>query len=237
MTPTQNLKIAILKTDTMRPELKNRFGDHDQLFIKLFNQIEHSLTFETFPIIDNNFHLPSFDYDGYLITGSSHSAYEDLPWIKQLRAFIKELDEKKLKTLGICFGHQILWDTLGGKVIRSPKGYGLGVYETFSQNTANLDPGLSSYKLLYSHQDQVVAIPEDAKVIAGHDFCPFSSVKKGQHIITWQGHPEFNPEIVLDIANYKKDTIPTDTYQKTLSSLEEATDHLTVATWMRDFFL
>lgn len=53
-----------------------------------------------------------------IIPGSRASAYDDADWIKKFREWIKKTYENKknIKFLGICFGHQIISQSLGGEV-------------------------------------------------------------------------------------------------------------------------
>lgn len=73
--------------------------------------------------------------DALVITGSKHSAYDNEPkWIPELRDWISQLHASQstrtrpIKILGICFGHQILAEALGGvgTVSRSPLGWEVG---------------------------------------------------------------------------------------------------------------
>ena len=56
------------------------------------------------------------DADGWLITGSRHGAYEDHPWIPPLEEFIRDAYAAQVPLVGICFGHQIIAQAMGGKV-------------------------------------------------------------------------------------------------------------------------
>jgi len=65
--------------------------------------------------------------DAYLVTGSSAGAYEALPWIGPLKDFLNDA-KGQAALVGICFGHQIMAEAFGGKVIKSPKGWGVGLH-------------------------------------------------------------------------------------------------------------
>ena len=129
----------------------------------------------------------------YVITGSLASAYEDLPWIKELGDFALNAASVGCKLAGICFGHQFLAQTFGGTVGRNSKGWGIGKRVSFLK-----DPYLRKYfpqgryVLEYSHHDIVTELPPNAKILSGSDFCAVESMKIGDFAITFQGHPEFD---------------------------------------------
>ena len=70
--------------------------------------------------------------------------------------------------VGICFGHQLLAQALGGTVERAADGWGVGVQRLRRSSTRSpwMEPALDAVALIASHQDQVVEVPADARVIA-----------------------------------------------------------------------
>jgi hypothetical protein len=67
--------------------------------------------------------------EGWLITGSKHGVYEDHPWIPPLEQFIRDAYAAHVPVVGICFGHQIIAQALGGKVEKFPGGWSVGPTE------------------------------------------------------------------------------------------------------------
>ncbi len=73
-------------------------------------------------------------FDGILIPGSHYSVYENLPWMQDLKAFVRECyvpwradwsdpeHERKPMIVGSCFGHQLIAEALGGLVAPNPRG-------------------------------------------------------------------------------------------------------------------
>ena len=112
------------------------------------------------------------DQDAYIISGSSAGVYDDLPWIEPLKAFLREA-KGRAKLVGVCFGHQIMAEAFGGRVIKSPKGWGVGLHRyDIIQPQAWMEP-VASVAVPVSHQDQVVELPPEARVIGGSAFTPF----------------------------------------------------------------
>ncbi|MEO0692966.1 MAG: type 1 glutamine amidotransferase, partial [Pseudomonadota bacterium] len=128
------------------------------------------------------------DCDGWLITGSKHGAYEDLPWIPRLEGFLRDAYAAKVPIVGICFGHQILAQALGGKVEKFTGGWSVG--------PTDYNWGGETVRLNAWHQDQVVALPEGAEVLASSDFCQYAALAYGDRALTVQAHPEYDDDAI-----------------------------------------
>ena len=62
--------------------------------------------------------------DAWLVTGSRHGVYDALPWIEPLKAFLRACVAARIPVVGVCFGHQILAEALGGRAVKSDKRLG-----------------------------------------------------------------------------------------------------------------
>ncbi len=146
------------------------------------------LTFTTWSVVDMEFPNSVHDAEGWLISGSKHGAYEDLPFIKKLEDFIREAYAAEVPLVGICFGHQIIAQALGGTVEKVDRGWSLGrqEYELEGQTVA-----LNAW-----HQDQIVTPPAEATTIGANDFCPFAALAYKGRAWSVQGHPEFGDDEV-----------------------------------------
>ena len=120
------MKIGILQTGKSHESLLNKFGDYPDLF-KSFLSSE-DFVFETYAVLEMVFPKSPDECDGWLITGSRHGVYEDHEWLDPLRKFIKILDKKKAPLVGICFGHQIIAEALGGVVEKFQGGWSCLLY-------------------------------------------------------------------------------------------------------------
>ena len=99
---------AILQADSVLDNFRERHGDYPKMFEDMINEgiASHEpklrASLQTF---DVRFERPdSLDCDGYLVTGSRHSVYEDLDWIVALAGFLKRAFKAQKKIGGICFG-------------------------------------------------------------------------------------------------------------------------------------
>lgn len=230
------MKLGILKTDTVRPEFASRFGEYPDMFIQLLSTADPELKFKVFDVEKGEYPQDIDEVDAYLVTGSKSSAYEDKPWISELLSFVQALDRRRKKLVGICFGHQLIAQALGGRVGKSPKGWGVGLHtHRFHSIPAWHDQGTDALDIIVSHQDQVMDVAEGVSVLAGSEFCENAVCQVGDHILTFQGHPEFLPEYARELMTLRREIIGEETYQKGLASLQGAHQGARVARWIIHF--
>ncbi|MFQ5596502.1 MAG: GMP synthase [Nitrospiria bacterium] len=230
------MNIGILEADHLSEGVRERFGTYSEMFQRLLRSVYNQFVFQTYPVIDCEYPDSLDSCDAYLITGSKASAYEDLLWIKGLQDYVITLDAHKKKLIGICFGHQIIAQALGGKVQKSGKGWGVGAASvSVFKHEPWIDTPDDHFQLLVSHQDQVIQLPPKAERIAGNDFCPNASYQIGEHILTFQGHPEFSPDYLKYLIEGRRESIGTPQAEKALDSLQQKTDHLRIARWIVAF--
>lgn len=230
------MKLGILKCDTVRDEFINEFGDYDQMFKQLFLETGAKISFVTYEVHQHKLPASSAECDAFLITGSRWGVYNEESWIPPLMNFIRQLHTDKVPTLGICFGHQIVAHSLGGKAGKSDKGWGVGVVNAQVTNDKEfMQPKLANFSLLVSHQDQVTELPPNAEHLAGNQFCPYAAFVIDDHMLCFQGHPEFTPGYSSDLMDFRKECIGEPTYQQGKSSLSQDTDHKDICTWMVNF--
>ena len=123
------MHIGILKTDAVRPEWVRAFGEYPDMFERLVRGADSSARFTTWDV-EAGIHPSEGEIDsvdGFIITGSKSSVYDDKSWIRDLEGLIQTLHAKRKKMVGICFGHQIIAKALGGLVSKSEKGWGVGI--------------------------------------------------------------------------------------------------------------
>ena len=230
------MRIGILQADRVDPEYRARFGDYPEMFEDALGDALGDATFEFFDVRGNVYPDRVEDCNGYLITGSRASAYDDEPWIARLADFVRELHTRRAKTVGICFGHQLIARALGGVVGRAAGGWGVGVHTWTVQRCESwMRPRLAEFRLLASHQDQVEGLPPDARLLAASDFCPNAAFAVGNHVFALQGHLEFTREYAGFLLRLRRDQIGP-AFEPGMRSLDRPTDEGTVADWIAGFF-
>lgn len=230
------MRIGILKTDDVRPTLVTEFGEYHDMFISLLREVDPALEFTIYDIQRDQF-PDSFDAaDAYLITGSKAGVYEDYDWIRALSAYVRELREAEGKLVGICFGHQLVAQALGGHVEKSERGWGVGRHSyILGPDAYDYGESGSQFSVLASHQDQVLVPAEGARVLASSDFCPIAMTQVDNFALTFQGHPEFCPGYARNLMQIRQACIGDDRFTEGMRSLELPLDRLKVAGWMLDF--
>ncbi|WP_324758589.1 type 1 glutamine amidotransferase [Haloarcula sp. GH36] len=153
------------------------------------------------------FHCPSgelpdtFAFDGCVVTGSKASVYWDEPWIGRLKEWVGEAIEAGLPFLGVCYGHQLLANVLGGRVEPMDE-YEIG-YRTVEQDGQNrlLDGVDDDFVAFTTHSDQVTKAPPGATVFARNDY-GIHGFRKGRAFAV-QFHPEYDTETARTVTEAK----------------------------------
>jgi len=209
------MKIGILMTGHAAREVEERFGDYDAMFARLLSG--HGFDFATYNVVDEAYPGGPGDCDGWLITGSKHGAYEDHPWIPPLEAFIRDVKASGRPLIGVCFGHQIVAQALGGKVIKHPAGWVVGRTEYEIEG--------SRLALNAWHQDQVVKLPAGAEVIGRSENCAHAALRIGGNILTIQPHPEFDRGVLDSLIRHRgPGVVPDAQLEQAAASLDTPID-------------
>nr|WP_319247078.1 type 1 glutamine amidotransferase [uncultured Celeribacter sp.] len=222
------MKIGILQCGHTPDPVAANHGDFDQMFQRLL--APYDFEFEVWNVVDMDFPTGPDAADAWLLTGSRHGAYEDHPFIPPLEALIRDIYASGKRMLGICFGHQIIAQALGGTVEKFQGGWAVG------RQAYQLAP-LGDIHLNAWHQDQVTRLPRDAEVIGANDFCANAALVYGDRVLTVQPHPELSNPIIVDYLKAKGDdpTYPRDMIATATADTAKPTDDARVAELMAAF--
>ena len=219
--------IGILQTGQAPDALAAQSGDYPDMFQTLL--ADQGLTFRTYRVLDMEFPATLTECDGWLITGSRFGAYEDHPFIPPLEDFIRAAFAASVPMVGICFGHQIIAQALGGKVEKFSKGWSVG--------PTDYDFGGETLRLNAWHQDQVTRRPDTATVVACSDFCENAALVYDSRIFTVQAHPEFRSEFVDGLMTTRgKGVVPDALMEAARARLDQPVDAPILARRIAEFF-
>jgi len=230
------LRIGLIQCGHVHPDLVPTLGDYPQLFADLLGPEGIELT--TFDVDHDQFPDDLSGFDGWVISGSASSAYEDLPWIHRTEELLRKLVADQAPMVAVCFGHQLLAQALGGRVAKSSDGWGAGMhrYEFVGDPLPWMSPAPEGgVRIIASHQDQVVELPEGAVVIARTGHCPIAAYTLGSSVFAIQPHPEFTAEVSRGLVERRRDRIGAEASDAALASLGEPLDQELVAGWMARF--
>jgi GMP synthase (glutamine-hydrolysing) len=218
--------IGILQCGHFPEELQGETGDYGAIYETFLDG--YGFDFRVFPVCDGVFPDGATDCDGWLISGSKHGAYEDHDWIARLEALIRDIREAGRPLVGICFGHQIIAQALGGTVEKFDGGWSVGrtIYQFEDGEQA-----LNAW-----HQDQITQLPPDAHVLASSEHCAYAALSYGERIYSIQPHPEFNRREVAGLLRVRGDTLDAATRRKAEAGLDQPNSNATQADRIATFF-
>ena len=227
------MRIGIILCDHVAGPFRAIAGDYDDMVKEMFTEQVHA--FVIYDAQSGGLPADSHDCDGYVISGSSASVYEDHRWIRDLEGFIRQAHSDAVSIFGICFGLQAMATALGGSVERSEQGWGVGVH-TMKVGAARpwMQPRTDTISLIMSHRDQVVRLPPAARLLGSSDHCTNAMVEFTPLCVGIQGHPEFPADYARALYGARRDSLG-DLAERATASLDDPTDAATVADWILRF--
>jgi GMP synthase-like glutamine amidotransferase len=231
------MKVGLLECDHVREEFQPIAGDYRDMFPALFMPLTSDWEFVFYDVANGQFPASVAECDVYLCTGSKSSVYDDEPWIHKLKAFLQQIYAQQKIFLGVCFGHQMLAEALGGKVQKSAVGWCVGIHEfkILQPTPAWMNPPQDRINLLMMCQDQVHQLPPDSTVLASADDCPVAMFRVGERMLGIQAHPEFPLLYEEALMRLRVERIGAEKTAKGLESLKLPLHSTLMAQWMVGF--
>jgi len=232
------MKIGILQTGHAPENMDPALGDYNDLFVRFLKA--DGVEFVNFPVVDDIFPEDIEAAQGWLITGSRFGVYENLPWMQRLADFIRTLYAHGRPLVGICFGHQIIAQALGGRVEKFSGGWSIGeiTYQRdVGGNGGNNDSQKPvAQKLVAWHQDQVVDLPPDAQVLGRAANCAYAMLRYGTKALSFQPHPEFSQAFFEGLYQSRQASLAEDVKARIIMPREQELARSQIAAEIHDFF-
>lgn len=184
--------LLLIKTGSSFEETIQRYGDFEQLFLDAIGD-----TPATVDIVDaQTSPLPALSsYDGVLITGSHSMVTDHEAWSDALLPYIREMADRNLPVLGVCYGHQLIAEALGGSAGYHPEGAEIGTCQVQLTDAGQADPLLGSLPATFNahltHSQSALTLPDNAVLLACNDYEPHQAFRVNNNIRGVQFHPEF----------------------------------------------
>ena len=229
-----HIRVGILETGSPPPPLQERFGSYAAMVQALLGRQHEFATFDV-----RNGELPQGADKLQCISSLPAPLRVSTTAMRgssTLKDFVRDASGRSAM-VGICFGHQLLAEAFGGKVIKSPRGWGIGLHRYDVQDRAAWMDDARSIAVPASHQDQIVQLPADARVLGGSEFTPYGIVEYSQRrAMSLQSHPEFTPEYAAALIELRrKSKYTADQADRALATLREPNDRERVGRWLAQF--
>jgi GMP synthase-like glutamine amidotransferase len=208
-----------------------------------------------FDVVKNEYPISLEEFDAIIVSGSANSVYDDLPWIRKLAKWVRDVYEKepRVKIFGSCFGHQLVCHALlrdyGVKVEKDPQGWELGVKEItlHEKFRRTIGPGgqneaADTMRLQFVHRDHVVmpdvdALPPSWMTIGSTEHCAVQGVYEPGRVFTCQGHFEFDRFVNSETIKFFFPAWQPKVLEETLEAIDKDGDSVAAAQMVLGFFM
>ncbi|KAF5003544.1 hypothetical protein F66182_16121, partial [Fusarium sp. NRRL 66182] len=207
------LRIAVLECDTPVDKVKAKFGTYGDIFKLLLGasastleglNAQSDLEITKWDIVNGTDYPNLEDIDAILLTGSKHDSFADVPWINKLVEFTQKVyAQDRVRLIGICFGHQIIGRALDVPVGRSDIGWEIAVCDVDLTEKGKELFGKEKLSIQQMHKDIVATYPKEVTPLGSSPRCAVQGMYIARKLITVQGHPEFNGEIMTEILTVR----------------------------------
>lgn len=214
------MRIGILQCGQSPAQLKEDQGDYPDMFKRLLDG--RGFDFDIYHVEAMEFPGDVHDADVWLLTGARHGVYEDHEFIVPLEDFVRRAYAEAVPLVGICFGHQLIAQALGGQVAKFAGGWAVG--------PTSYDFDGEQIVLNAWHQDQVISPPAEARVAGRNEFCAYAALVYGDRAYSVQAHPEFDERFIQGLIDTRgKGLVPQELMDQATAARGRADGAATIA--------
>ncbi|CCU81451.1 unnamed protein product [Blumeria hordei] len=210
-----HIRIAFLECGLLAPAALAKYGRYGNLAQEFLSTAAKDspdalATFSLFPFdVHGAREYPDIEeIDAVIISGSKYDSFDNDPWILELVEFVRKiLAQRRVRIIGICFGHQIIGRALGGDAIvgRGDNGWETSVTPLQLTSRGQEIFGRSQLKLNQMHRDIVYSCPEGTELLASSSRYEVQGLYIPERLMTFQGHPEYTADIISEVLHIRHD--------------------------------
>jgi len=204
---SEPMRLMILAAGNTMPAIAERRGDYD----RWIRETTGDAWTGSWAVHDVRTDAPlpgARDADAFVITGSSSSVTERAPWMLRAEALIRGIEKARVPLLGICFGHQMIAQALGGDVTKNPRGREIGTVRLERVADDPVFAGLPrSFDVNATHVDAVAKLPPNAEVLATTSLDPVAAFRVGDRVRAVQFHPEFDADVMRGYLHARSEIV------------------------------
>ena len=200
-------QIAILITGEPVPLIQSTRGGFGEIFAALLKE-SWAGEVNAYDIRDGCFPPMDSSLQGVIITGSAANVPDQEPWMIVAQEWLRVLVPRGVPTFGVCFGHQLLAQALGGEVRLNPKGREISTVEVERSTDDPIFDGVrKSFAANSCHVDTVAVLPEAARALASSESDDHQCIRFTPSCYGVQFHPEFDEEIMRGYVHGRAELI------------------------------
>lgn len=209
-------------------------GDYPELYADLLQP--HDIELTTYRCDEGQMPESLSEQDGYICSPSRLSVYDDHQWLRDVEQLLRDMVATETPYVGICFGHQLMAQALGATVQKAPVGWGIGAKHYEVVESQPWMDSTADIVLAASHQDQVMQLPDGARLMARAPYCPVGGMLIGERAWTLQVHPEFSPALADSLLATRLALFGEEAAEAARVTLKEPLQQNRIAGWMSRFF-
>ncbi|MEZ5870272.1 MAG: type 1 glutamine amidotransferase [Nitratireductor sp.] len=197
------MRVAVLDCCCPNPEELSQFASVGDLIIEWLQPHMEQAELVRIDAWGGETLPASNDFDGFIVSGSELGVYDETNWMGPVRQLLLDIREAGKPVFGICFGHQLMADTYGGKAEKINATYAAGT-RRFLRKTGQQEMAGGEFDAYVLHGDQVTRIPPGARVTCAAGHCPVGALAYDFPAMSVQFHPEYERsyvEAVIDLMD------------------------------------